>query len=591
ARRILPALAAVIAACFFAGWFFLLPDEMATLGKNSIAAIAFLSNVAFWWSANDYFAESVALQPLLHTWSLSVEEQFYLFFPILLWFLAKFSRSTLLVVIAALCGLSFAASIWATTHAPTANFYLIFFRIWELGFGSLLALTQTNLPRLRSAREVGSAAGAAMIIASILLIDETTPFPGLAALPACFGSTLLIWAGSAREGERLPLFNRILALKPLVGIGLISYSLYLWHWPILVAARIYFNSITIPIGAAIVCIALSVLLSWLSWRYVEQPFRGGRGRPELSRKQIFTWSAASMAALGAVSAAMLFTKGLPARLGDEVAAKYVADSSRSPREIECINRSPDDEPCHLGNQLREQVDYVLWGDSHAGSLIPGLERFVSERGLTAVTFSKSACAPLPGIVRLDKEGDHDCDGHNRAVLNRILEDYPDAEVLLAGRWALLAEGERYAGEEGSHPVISRVDRIEVARSTYPELVGEGLENAIEPLLAAGHRITVVKGIPEMGFDVPGTIARNAWLGWDMPSVSSAEFKIRQERANAVLDSGSVTFVDPANYLCTDTCAYVREGKALYRDDDHLSVYAARWLLPLLLDESGAGQAN
>ena len=568
---------------------------MATLGKNSIAAIAFISNVAFWWSANDYFAQSVALQPLLHTWSLSVEEQFYLFFPILLWFLARFSRSTLLVVIAGLCAVSFVASIWATSYAPVANFYLIFFRIWELGFGSLLALGQASLTRNHTAREIGSAAGAVMIIASIILIHEGTPFPGLAALPACLGSTLLIWAGSAREDERLPLFNRILALKPLVWIGLISYSLYLWHWPILVAARIYYNSIAIPLAAAMACIGLSVVLAWLSWRFVEQPFRGGKGRPELSRKQIFTWSAASMAVLGAVSFAMIFTKGLPARLGGEVASNYIADSTRSPREKECINRSPEEEPCRIGEPARDKVDYVLWGDSHAGSLIPGMERFVRERGLTAVTFTRAACAPLPGLVRLDQEGNHDCDGHNRAVLGRILEDYPDAAVVMAGRWALLAEGERYSGEEGSHPVISRVDRLEVSRDSYPELVGEGLENALDPLLAAGHRVVLVSGVPEMGFDVPGAIARNEWLGWQLPTVSSADFRARQERANAVLEqvaqSRSIALVDPAKYLCTDSCAYVREGRALYHDDDHLSTYGASWILPLLLEETEAVRAN
>lgn len=586
ARRILPALAAVIGACFVVGWFFLLPDEMSTLGKNAIAAIGFVSNVAFWWTANDYFAESVALQPLLHTWSLSVEEQFYLFFPLLLWFLAKFSRGVLLLSIAVLCGLSFVASLWATDYAPTANFYLIFFRIWELGFGSMLALAQTGIPRGRTALEAGSALGLAMIVGSIVMLDETIPFPGLTALPACLGSTLLIWAGSADKAE-LPLCNRVLAIKPLVGIGLISYSLYLWHWPILVAARIFERSVTISLAAAIPCIALSVLLAWLSWRFVEQPFRGGAGLPQLSRKQIFGWSAASMGGLAAVGGAMIATGGMPGRLGERTSAQYVANISRAPIEVECINRSPNGAPCLLGEGA---PDFVLWGDSHAGSLIPALDAYVTERGQSAVVYTKAACAPLLGILRLDQEGDIDCDSHNRAVLETITAQYPEATVIMLGRWALLAEGERYVGEEGVHPVLARSDGVEVAIETYPQLVEDGLRAAVDRLVANGNEVIVVKGVPELGFAAPGVLARHEWLGWDLPSLSTEAMRDRQARAGRLVESAvkgrAVSVVDPADYLCGETCRYVREGNALYRDDDHLSQSGAAWLLPQLMRDAG-----
>ncbi|MXO49355.1 acyltransferase family protein [Erythrobacter vulgaris] len=591
ARRILPALGAVIAACFLAGWFFLLPDEMTTLGKNAIAAIAFVSNVAFWWTANDYFAESVALQPLLHTWSLSVEEQFYLFFPILLWFLAKFSRSVLLVSIAVLCALSFAASIWATEHAPTANFYLIFFRIWELGFGSLLALGSANLPHGRAAREIGSALGIALIVGSIVTLDEFSDFPGLSALPACLGSTLLIWAGSTEKAGQ-PFFNRLLALKPLVGIGLISYSLYLWHWPVLVAARIFEQSVTIPLDVALLCISLSVLLAWLSWRFVEQPFRGGPDRPQLSRKQIFGWSAASMGALSAVGAAMIVTGGIPARLGNEAGARYAANVARAPIEVDCINRSPDEDPCILGGG---SPDYVLWGDSHAGSLIPALQSYVTSRGQSAVVFTKAACAPLLGVLRLDQEGNVNCDVHNRGVLERIKTDYSDATVIMLGRWALLAEGERYIGEEGVHPVIARADGLEVALEAYPKVVKAGLSGAVDALAGNGNSVIVVKGIPELGFGAPGVLARHEWLGWDLPVLTSEAMQERQGRARALIDNvaseSGVSVIDPADYLCGRVCAYARGKEALYRDDDHLSRSGADWLLPQLLRDAEAGDSK
>jgi peptidoglycan/LPS O-acetylase OafA/YrhL len=271
-RRILPALVAVTIAALLAGWFLLMPEAYASLGKSVAALALLISNVQFWRDTG-YFEAAAEEKPLLHTWSLAVEEQFYLFVPVFLLLLARTSRLHRAVALLTLAMIvSFGLSIYGTHRHPDATFYLLPSRAWELFVGALLAFVPIGwLTGSTRCKELAAALGLALILIPCVLYDQSTRFPGLAAVPPVLGTALLIWSGNTSTAG-LPITNRCLTWRPFVAVGLISYSLYLWHWPLLAFARSQSISPLSYIDR-FQLIAASLLIGAISWRYVELPFR------------------------------------------------------------------------------------------------------------------------------------------------------------------------------------------------------------------------------------------------------------------------------------------------------------------------------
>ena len=282
-RRILPAVAFIVLSSLVAGWFLLLPQGFKELGESATAQTMLVSNIYFWiksWIGADYFAPPAEVKPLLHTWSLSVEEQFYLLFPFLLIALGRMSRNSRVPAILLLAGVSFGASVGCSYWCPTANFYLLPTRAWELLIGAFLAaVSAQRLPSVWLTESLCSV-GLLAVLCAVFFYGRSTRFPGLAALLPCGGTALIIWA----NGEKLTRVGRVLASRPLVFIGLISYSLYLWHWPMLVFAR-YWSAGPLPRTQRLLLLLASVMFAFLSWRFVETPFR--KRRILKSRVQIF----------------------------------------------------------------------------------------------------------------------------------------------------------------------------------------------------------------------------------------------------------------------------------------------------------------
>lgn len=426
-RRIIPALLTVLFAFFAVSIFAFAPLDRINFARTAIYSITSVSNIYFSFT-NNYFERGADSQPLLHTWSLGVEEQFYLFFPVLLILLARRK-----IPAAGVLWLIFAASlavsaVGALLHWPSA-FYMLPSRAWELLTGSLLAIGAVPPIRSGAARNLVGLAGLALIGGSILFITPITPFPGLTALAPCLGAAALIAVGGSGPNGASWLLSR----SPMVAIGKISYSLYLWHWPILTFQRMAWTFFPhdSKIGAGIVVIGLSLVASYLTWRFVEQPFRGQR----ISRRGLAVTLGGGSALLVALCSLVLVTGGLPNVLpghagpyGSYINYKSDANSRRGVCLLWKRYKSDlDDDVCLTPATDRPNV--LIMGDSHAADLWLGLHEAYPEYHWLQAT--AAACKPLE--VQTEESYDR-CDALTRRLYQDFLPTRPVDAVVLMGNW-------------------------------------------------------------------------------------------------------------------------------------------------------------
>ncbi len=569
ARRILPALLTMMLATLCAAAALLLPDRYEDLGESALATLGFFSNIHFFQDTG-YFAAEAASKPLLHTWSLAVEEQYYLLFPLLLLVCRGRLRLALLLALAAA---SLAVSAFLVGRDPAAAFFLPHSRFWELLLGALLGLYADKAPAEPGLRTAMATLGLACIGVAVVAFDDATPFPGLAALLPCAGTLLLLKAGGIAPSEQGAV-SRLLASRPLVAIGLVSYSLYLWHWPLLVLAREWLGRELLT-DESVAVLALCGLLSALSWRFVEQPFRRRRGRAA----RPYPLSALAVTLLLALGLSLWVTigRGLPGRL-PEIAQAYLAAKAERPRiKTKCLNKE-DAEACHLG-AADAPARLLLIGDSHAAVLGETLDQVTLQLGLSGSALLVSGCPPAPGVLRLGVSPDLDCRAFGERIEAR-LEDPDLRVVVLHARWPMYIEGTRIAGERGDPLYLRGDDNLSA--------VAQHLEALVAELTARGLLVFIVAGVPEAGFDVPSVLARAALAG-ELVSTSLARAAVdaRQARSWALLrdlaDRYDAILLDPRDQLCdAERCLVADPGGALYFDDDHLSLAGAERLVPLLL---------
>jgi len=453
ARRILPALFAMIATSFIVGWIVLLPDEFIAFALSAIATTSFGSNVWFWSQLNDYFSPAAEFAPLLHTWTLAVEEQFYIIFPLLLMGLARWRADVSVWAMAVLCVASFALAVYGVARMPAATFYLAPTRAWELGFGALLALGICPKLESRWLLEGSSATGLVLILGAVVFYSGDTPFPGLAALAPCIGAALVIHSG----GLRPTMTSRLLSLRPVVFVGLISYSLYLWHWPILAFLRLRLVRVDLPAQVAAGAVAAAFIAATLSWILIERPLRD---RNHFTRHRIFALSAVTMVATVSLSANVWYMNGWPDRFSTEALIVYDAAHDNNPDFARCWERLPDDGLCIFGAEAEQKmpIDFLLWGDSHANAIMPGIATAAISAGKTGLFAGWNSCSPLLGgaQMKLELGQSHDCITFNSAVIGEIKarDDLP--LVIIVGRWAYAAEGHGMPGEEDAPVLLPRV---------------------------------------------------------------------------------------------------------------------------------------
>jgi peptidoglycan/LPS O-acetylase OafA/YrhL len=569
-RRIFPALIVMLAACLVYGAVALAPDEFRELGKQAAAGAGFSSNL-LQWSQAGYFDQQATSKPLLHLWSLGVEEQFYFAWPIILVMLYGRARR-----FAYVCGslllLSFALNLWLTQSSPSAAFYLPLPRFWELLCGSLLA----HAARSRRAESDGgdardpgngasgaadrrAVAGLALILGGFFWIDAERAFPGWWALLPTVGTTLLISAPQAWLNRKL------LSWAPLVFVGLISYPLYLWHWVLLTFARIANFGEDPERDVRFAAIALSAVLAWLTYWWVEKPIRFSGQRDAIPRGLI-----ASMAVCALAGGVIYMTDGFafryPAQIRSLAAFHYEQERDfyeTSYRGEECLLSAhetfADWSPRCVDAAAGAAPLVALWGDSHAASLYPGLKAEQKQRGFRIAQFTASACPPVLGLKSQRRRY---CEAFNNAVFGQLQALKPEV-VILEAHWAL------YAGENG-----------------WPELDAAALHRTIAALQQAGLRHIIVMGsLPTWKIYQP-RIAFEIWRRSGVLRDRTAEYldagPFAADRfVREAIRGTQATFISPLELLCREGACLIstdpNSATPLAWDNDHLSLAGSAFL--------------
>lgn len=589
-RRLFPALFVVVCVTTALGALALLPvfDQQQDLSRSAIATALYVSNFYFWLHSPGYFDESASLKPLLHTWSLSVEEQFYMVWPLMVmtivWIAQRrrmdFRRVLLFLILTILCT-SLAWCIWSTWHTPTAAFYLLPSRAWELATGATLALL---LPRVRhQAPRLGgmcSAIGVLAILIAVATLSEAMAFPGhLAALPV-FGTALVVAGGNLSAQNPV---QRFLSTRPMVLVGLLSYSWYLWHWPILALTRAYtLNEINLSRDLA--CGAVSLLLAYGSYRLVENPIRIGRPGP--FRRTETTLAVGIMISLamclpaGALGAWAKFVGSRRAEFKPLIAAA----NDHPPLRSTCHQSPPfeglaDARKCTSGDSTRPTA-LVLWGDSHADHLSPLMQAFASVSPSTPVLVrSFTGCPPMKQLnVARSAQADA-CDQFNAAVLEEIahLQGEGLRGVILSGRWL------RSFGAPTLDAVPRQMDVVSRSGVTRPGM--DSLAATVHSLTSLGLRVLVVAPIPEMRYDVPRCLARRSpnACSVERSAVDRQRAEVMRFLVDMTLREPNMRVVDFVEALCdSEECFSQKKDQILFLDDNHLTASASRSLLPRAL---------
>lgn len=577
--RILPALLVVIAAVVAVGYWLMDPQSYQDLGRSIRAVGVFSSNIYF-YGTDGYFDAPAETKPLLHTWSLAVEEQFYVFFPLVMALICKFGRSRYPLWLSLLWLLSLAYSIVATRLDAGAGFYLLPSRVWELLTGALLAVTRLPAVAPGWRREGLAGLGVALVLGSVALLDESSLFPGPMALLPVAGTALLIYAGQG-PGSRS---SQWLAARPLVGIGLISYSLYLWHWPVIVFYKFLRAGPLTALDVAII-LPLLLLLAWLSWRLIEQPVR--RYCRDFPRAAILQVSVAALVVTLLTGVTIRYFEGFPHRYG-ETAGQELAEWERWG---DCEGLVADrEQPCALGDAAPAR--FVVWGDSHARALAPGFDVLARQQHRAGLLLAESGCPPLLGVgFGGTSETDRECRRFNRQALQRIARSEQVQTVFLVSRWALAAHGSRFGAEAGERIVLEDLHAGAGSAANNLAVLSAGLQRTIAALQALGKQVVLVQQVPEVGVDVFRAHFVARVLGREVAGiarVSAREFAQRTASTAALFErlqrDYGTAIVEPAAGLCGElTCAISHADIPLYMDDDHLSPYGAKFIAGALQD--------
>jgi peptidoglycan/LPS O-acetylase OafA/YrhL len=582
-KRILPALFVVLAFCLVLAVLILSPVEARRLGNSALATALSASNFLF-WRQSGYFDAGSNMKPLLMTWSLAVEEQFYFAFPLIMLMFRRMPRRSLLVILSVLCVLSLSLSLIAEFSSPSLNFYSPFTRAWELGAGTLLAIWTTGRSKIANQpswkADATGAIGLLLIAVPIFWYLPGTRFPGYEAIPPVLGTILILASAGGRA-------NRILSIPPLVDVGLISYSLYLWHWPLLSFARII-SAHPLHARTTVILMAIAFAAATASYFLVEKPFRA---RTAVRTSTVLLAYASLLFAFVVVSGLFSLTHGLPGRAPELARIEFQANIDRG-HPCQVSRLSALSSFC-LPPANGTGKSFALLGDSHAEAISNRMRNKLANDGWQLVTISHGSCPPTLGMTRwISAEEADSCRRFNRGALNYVLSR-PDIRVvaLLAG-WG----GRIYVPDNLNESPLTQSSEQNTAN------LMAGVENEIAALESAGKRVILIDDYPEFPFDpvesirygqMPLRRALNRLFlsdepeQWQSTSEDATLELIPPKRAVSV-EFAALAKSDPRLALvslddkfCQDgRCSFADRSELYYFDADHLSDLGAMRVMPL-----------
>jgi len=602
-KRIFPALILVLLSCLVFGGFILLADEYKQLGGHVAGGAGFVSNFILWKEVG-YFDNAADTKPLLHLWSLGIEEQFYIVWPLLLFLVWK-KRVNFLLLVSIIAAASFLVNLASVGAHPEAAFFSPLSRFWELMIGSILAylslhpyrhipagdgsvipqekgLPGLHLPLDRTSRaNVSATLGLLLILFTVFRLNENAPFPGWWALAPTMGAFLLLQAGLDAWINR-----KLLANRAMIWVGLISYPLYLWHWPLLSFARIIEGQMpSAPIRFS--AVILSVILAWATYRLVETPVRFRmRGRRVTGVLIVL------MACLGFMGYKIYKSDGLKYRLSN---FQQNADPFLSPKtKLEearklCRKSFPDAKGVCFSSPAKDSgtgKSIFFIGDSHSEALSTG---FIDKNpDIPANSFGTWGCLPFIGVERFVNRGPKGCPTSLMHDLSHLSKKTNEVVVITA-RYTTYVTGTGFENTSSLHEPNSvhiqpSGQPLQKKGVNYAEVYAQGLRSTLNFLQAQNKQVVFVHQVPELGFDPKICVDRpfrtNIENACRLPrvEVEKRQGSYRDATAKVLAEFPGVRVFDPMAFLCDKTYCYARKDKTiLYRDDDHVSLAGARLL--------------
>ena len=588
ARRILPALFLVLLVCLPFAWFWLQPLALANFSESLVAVTLFISNV-FFWKHGGYFDIESELNPLLHTWSLAVEEQYYLVFPLFLMLAWRFGKKWMVGLLLLGSVASLALAYKGSLTFSTTAFYLLPGRGWELLVGAFTAFylsskkveINTNQPLINQLLGI---LGLALIVYSIVFFNKDTPFPGLYTLAPTIGAALIILYSSQQT-----IVGKLLGSKAFVGIGLISYSAYLWHQPLFSFAK--HRSYGAPSQPLLITLSIaSLVLAYFSWKYVETPFRD---KNRVKRKQIFTFAAIGSLLFIAIGAVGSLKEGFPNRY---IVPKALSDSfGVSTKANECFDKpgvhTRADWLCDLGVKQPEKPTFMMFGDSHSRSMFDAFDAAATNQSQHGNFTGTYNCTPLLGIHVLRRgQAESDCNALNTRVYEYVKAN-KIPNLFLVSRWTYYTDG-GYDGTDATWIGLSK--NSPRSKQTSRAAFEAGLKSTVEAYNSIGTQVHLVEQVPlqklqvqEAYYNLYADDKNKVAQHIRQLSVSTAEHQQLQAYVNTLFkgyeQKGQVKLINFDDVLCNhDKCSIGTEAISNYSDNNHLTTDGDRLLVNKLM---------
>ena len=579
-RRILPALFFVLFLCIPFAIIFFLPDELKKFSKSVVAVSLYFSNIQF-LKESGYFDIAAEMKPLLHTWSLAVEEQFYVFVPVFMLFIWRFRKRNVFIALSVLSMASLVLSQIAVAYRPDASFFLLPTRLWELSAGSLVALYFFCHPYRGASgawSQILSLLGASLILSSVFLYNDSTPFPGIYAMIPVLGTVLVV---SCAWGDTF--VGKFLSYNVFVSIGLISYSAYLWHHPIFVYSR-YASLDEINTLTYCFLIIITFTLAYFSWKFVEQPFRR---KNHISRKHIFTY--AVVGTLFFVGTGLALQKISKLNFHEVLPEHIVRSFEGSDRKSECFDKANvhvrDDWTCTIGD-VQKKPSFLVAGDSHALSVLDVFDAAAKHQQVSGIFVGASGCPPLQGVHALrEDQDDKNCFELNRRILDYVISSGIKF-VYLVGRWTYYTDG-GYDGRDFSYLGLNEDDAksANISRMAFEN----GVRMTIDSFNKKNISVKFIAQIPEQAYD-PKQVYRKLYIDDKIDynqikkySVKKSEHIKMQSYVSSIIGKkfhGEI--IDFSDVFCIEDRCYIGdENGSYYLDDDHLSKNGSKMILSMV----------